>query len=1268
VRRYLFAFTAVALVAALLINSGIALLPSAYADSSAQPLPFTQNWSNTTLITVDDNWNNVPGIIGYRGDDLTTVTGTDPQTILVDGTTTPVDVNANRSDPDLFNTGGITEFDGIANPTIAFQGSGTADAPFLLINLNTTGQTNINVAYNLRDLDPGTDNAVQQVALQYRVGSTGNFTNVPAGYVADATTGGSATQVTSVSVTLPATVDNQSLVQVRIMTTNAVGNDELVGIDDITINGGGTGQTNPSGVGSANPGTVAPGETTLLSVTVTPGSNPPSTGISVTANLASIGGSATQTLFDDGAHEDGAAGDNVFAFRATVAANTTQGAKSLPVTITDAQARTANTSISLTVQSAAGLAIHDVQGNGTASPFANQSVTVSGIVTALRLNTAGTAANAFFIQAPDANADADPNTSEGILVFTNSAPPAAVAVGNLVTVTGTVSEFKPSTDVNSPPETELVAPLTISLTSTGNPLPTAITLTAADTSPSGSIEQLEKYEGMRVRVNSLTTSSPTQSTINEPNATATTNGTFYGVITGIARPFREPGIEVPDPVPTPAPSGTPPPNVPRFDANPERLRVDSDAQPGSTAIEVNTGAVITNLVGPLDYAFRTYTILPDPAPAPGVSGGIPAAIPVPTPTASEFTVGSFNMQRFYDTVDDPGGDVVLTTTAFNNRLNKASLAIRNVMRSPDIIGIEEMENLSTLQAVANKVNNDAVAAGDPNPLYQAFLVEGNDVGGIDVGFLVKTARVNVVDVTQFGKTTTYVEPNGTTSLLNDRPPLVLRATINKPLGGTEAITVIVNHLRSLTSVDDPVEGPRVRAKRKAQAEFLANLIQSRQTADPTERILSVGDYNAFQFNDGFVDVIGTIKGTPTPPDQVVLASSDLVNPNLTDLIDLLPADQRYTFTFDGNAQTLDHELVNSVLLPLFSRIFIARNNGDFKGTLRNDSTRPERVSDHDMPVAYFTFTGSGGGTPQKARADFDGDMKTDLSVVRPSGFFLPPRPDGIGGDTPRGLDWFILNSQTNTSTVKNWGVYPTDIAVPGDYDGDGKTDIAVLRISQSEGNWYILQSSTGTVRIEDCASPGDLPVPADYDGDGKTDVAVWRPSTGAWIIKPSSLGSPFVPAVFWGDSNLGDVTVQGDYDGDGKADIAVWRSSDGNWYVINSQTHTVSVQGWGQNGDKPVQADYNGDGKTDLAVFRPSDGNWYIRNSGTNTVTVRNWGLSTDTLVPGDYDGDGKTDIAVFRSNEGNWYIINSQNNSVTVKTWGQSGDLALPSTYIPIQ
>jgi uncharacterized protein len=622
--------------------------------------------------------------------------------------------------------------------------------------------------------------------------------------------------------------------------------------------------------------------------------------------------------------------------------------------------QTASCSVGVAVNGAV-IPIHDIQGAGATSPMVGTQVTTSGIVT-------GVKTNGFFIQAPTAEYDSDSNTSEGIFVFTSSAPPPAAAIGNRVVVTGTVSEFIPSADPQSPPQTEISGSPSVTLASTANPLPSAITLTAADTPANGTIEQLERFEGMRVQANSLTVVAPTQGALSEANATSSSNGVFYGVITGVARPFRESGIQANDPAP--AGGGVTIPPVPRFDFNPERLRVDSSGLVGGTPLNLTTGVVVTSLVGPVEYSFRTYTILPDPSTPPSVTSNT-SAIPVPVPAADEFTIASFNMERFYDTTDDPAtSDVVLTTTAFNNRLNKASLAIRNVMRTPDIIGVEEMENLTTLQAVANKVNNDAVAAGHPNPSYAAYLVEGNDVGGIDVGFLVKTAavsgstpRVTVNSVVQEGATTPFVNPDSSTALLNDRPPLRLEAVIHHADGRSLPITVIVNHLRSLSGIDSttagtsgwPTEGARVRAKRRAQAEFLANLIQARQMADSDERVVSIGDYNSFQFNDGYVDVIGTVKGTPTPADQVVLASADLVNPDLIDLIDMAPADQRYSYSFDGDAQVIDHEIITGNLLAAFSHLAYARNDADFPETFRNDSTRPERISDHDMPVAYFTF-------------------------------------------------------------------------------------------------------------------------------------------------------------------------------------------------------------------------------------------------------------------------------------------------------------------------
>ena len=218
------------------VASTIGVVP-VMADNTLATMPFSQNWSNVGLIIANDDWSGVVSIIGYRGDDVTTLTGIDPQTLLAGNDAAPVvDVISNQSNPNTNATGGVAEFDGIANPTIALQGSGTADAPYLKIFLNTTGVNNVRITYNVRDIDGSTDNAIQQVALQYRVGSSGSFTNIAAGYIADATTGPSlATQSTNVDVILPLAVNNQPIVELRIMTTNAVGNDEWVGIDDISI-------------------------------------------------------------------------------------------------------------------------------------------------------------------------------------------------------------------------------------------------------------------------------------------------------------------------------------------------------------------------------------------------------------------------------------------------------------------------------------------------------------------------------------------------------------------------------------------------------------------------------------------------------------------------------------------------------------------------------------------------------------------------------------------------------------------------------------------------------------------------------------------------------------------------------------------------------------------------------------------------------------------------------------------------------------------------
>ncbi len=251
--------------------------------------------------------------------------------------------------------------------------------------------------------------------------------------------------------------------------------------------------------------------------------------------------------------------------------------------------------------------------------------------------------------------------------------------------------------------------------------------------------------------------------------------------------------------------------------------------------------------------------------------------------------------------------------------------------------------------------------------------------------------------------------------------------------------------------------------------------------------------------------------------------------------------------------------------------------------------------------------------------DFDGDGRADLAVYRPA----------TG-------QWFIARSTAGFLQVA-WGAPALgDIPAPADYDGDGKTDVAVFRMAT--GQWIILNSSNGTSTVVAWGAPGlgDRPVAADYDGDGKADIAVYRQTTGDWLVRLSRGGSW---QVRWGAPSLGDIPVAADYDGDGRADVAVYRATTGQWFISQSTGGPITVT-WGAPsfGDLPVPADYDGDGKTDLAVVRQLSGDWYVRGSrGTMTVTRSGVG---DGQAPGDFNGNGRAEIAIWRAATGSWLIL----------------------------
>ena len=259
--------------------------------------------------------------------------------------------------------------------------------------------------------------------------------------------------------------------------------------------------------------------------------------------------------------------------------------------------------------------------------------------------------------------------------------------------------------------------------------------------------------------------------------------------------------------------------------------------------------------------------------------------------------------------------------------------------------------------------------------------------------------------------------------------------------------------------------------------------------------------------------------------------------------------------------------------------------------------------------------------------DFDGDGRSDIAVYRPSGG-----------------NWYVLKSSDGQFSSFQFGT-DTDVPVSGDFDGDGKSDYAVFR--PESGVWYIWQSKTQDLRAEQFGLATDKLVPADYDGDGKDDIAVYR--KGNWYIRRSSDGA-FEAKSYGADT---DKPMTGDFDGDGKSDLTVYRPADGIWYTLQSTNQASSARQFGAETDVPTTGDFDGDGFADIAQFR--SGIWYVQNSTTDFEASR-FGAETDRSIVGDYDGDGRADTTIFR--DGLWAIRNSGDGTVKYVNFGLPTDI----------
>lgn len=670
--------------------------------------------------------------------------------------------------------------------------------------------------------------------------------------------------------------------------------------------------------------------TTALTFPITLSGPAPAGGISFTVSTAD--GTATVANNDYAALTSQAG---------TIAAGASSG--SVVVTITGDTAYEPNETLTVTLAgvtqanvtdgSATGtitnddyLEIHALQGPGLATPLSGSVVTRGNIVT-------GRGPQGFTMQAPDNRADADPNTSEGIYVYTVTAP--TVAVGDMVDVSGTITEFNGLTEITF---------ATITITSNGNPLPTPVEFNASvpSSNPANPTcvtagSNFECFEFMRVRIADGLVStgnqrfgSPASETYAEVFVTA--NG---------RRGIREPGLLYP--LATTAGNMA----AGQWDGNPELFEIDADYFAGVPQDTPFVGGTRFNAVGVMGYDFGDYELW-------ATEFNVTQASTVPRPVrdpgnAGELRIGAFNMLRFCDTTNNAasGSDPCLaptpTTAGFNYKVARLAKYVNEVLKLPDVLGVVEVENLTVLQALASKLTADT---GVP---YAARLEEGNDVGGIDVGFLVRTDRVSITSTTQLGKTLTWNDPTGSaTALLNDRPPLLLQATFTA--SGNQPFGVMVVHPKSRSCVDQTggascaqADVDRNRQKRFLQGKYHAEQIQAFQQAHPGMLFAVVGDFNDYQFSDGWTHMLGAMAGTYDDAANLLdYAPNTVVNPPLWNAVMSLPENERYSFLFTENfgefqgfntrdlptLQSLDHALLSQSAKAIFTGFDYGRAAND----------------------------------------------------------------------------------------------------------------------------------------------------------------------------------------------------------------------------------------------------------------------------------------------------------------------------------------------------
>jgi predicted extracellular nuclease len=839
--------------------------------------------------------------------------------------------------------------------------------------LNNTAKTinSLNINYVGEQWRNGGNTTPQQLDFQYQIGATTitggtwidfdslDFTSPVATATAGALDGNVAARTTLSSTLSGITIAPNQEIWLRWQDLNDAGNDHGLGIDDFSISAGGvTPPTSPTvtiqatdsaaAEAASDPGTfriTRTGSTSAslgVNYTVATGTGQATNGTDYTPNLngtatIAAGQSFTDitiTPVDDSAVEES---ETVTLTLVDTADYDLGGSSTATVTIADND-------------TAPPVRIREIQGAAHISPLNGQIVNnVVGIVTALR-------SNGFYLQDP--NPDTNDATSEGIFVFTSSAP--TVSVGNSILVSGTVSEFRPggSGGTNNLTTTQISSP-TITTVSTGNPLPAATivgnggrtipTTVISNDAVNGNVENAgtvfdpaqdgidfyESLEGMLVQVNNAVAVGPTSSNGEIP--VLADNGANAGTRTARGGIVIQPG-----------------------DFNPERIIIDDAIITNEPQVNV-ADRFNGSIVGVIDYSFSNFKLLNTQALPSVISGGLQREVSNLAPIANQLTVATFNVENL-----DPGDGA----TSFNNLASR----IVNNLRAPDIINIEEIQDnngptndsvvdatttYNTLISALAKLTEGIASAGGPtyefrqiNPVDDQ---DGGEPGGnIRVGFLFNPDRVQFVDRPGGGSTTdTTVNNVGGVPQLSASPGRILdtdssngNAFVNsrKPLVGEflfngQTVFVVGNHFNSKGG-DQPVFGPNQppalssEAQRNQQATQVKDFVQSILTINPNANVVVAGDLNDFEFSNP----LNILEGA-----------------GLNTLIETLPQNERYTYNFEGNAQTLDHILVSNNLLNKLNGFDAVHINSEFA----------VQDSDHDPVVARFDLTNVINGTSSR---------------------------------------------------------------------------------------------------------------------------------------------------------------------------------------------------------------------------------------------------------------------------------------------------------------